>query len=157
VRGGHGTADRCLVGFDVPIQSSDIGQVGSRHGSALLTDRIEGAYPLQQSTGFAGRQPFGYPACSELGHQRMEATHCLGSQTGELEMALCQHPEHLGVVFAPHRSQVGLPQRRDRHRPGIVGVVLSDLPDPSTRTRDASTAGTSTTDSPRATSCWDNK
>ena len=37
------------------------------------------------------------------------------------------------------------------------GSFLSDLPVPSTRTRDASVAGTSRTRSPAPTNCWDNR
>ena len=125
---GHRLADQGLVGFDLPVQSPDVPQMGSRHESALFPDRVEGAYPLQHPGGLDGGQPFGYPTRSELHQHRMEATDRLGSQTGELVVAFGKHAQHLGIVLPPYYRQVGLTQRGDRYRPGIVRVVLIRLP-----------------------------
>jgi hypothetical protein len=74
----------------------------------------------------------------------------------------------LGVRFANKRNtsawSATSTDRNDEARNAAIatdrasfGSFLSDRPVPSTRTRDASVAGTSTTVSPAATSCCDNK
>jgi hypothetical protein len=60
---GHGGVGDCdcsfdqgLVGFDVPVESADVGEVGSGIGTALFSHVVQGAHVAQQLTGPVSRE-----------------------------------------------------------------------------------------------------
>ena len=50
-RGGHCPPDQCLVGFDVPIEAADVGEVGSGTGTTLFPHIVQGAHVTNQLAG----------------------------------------------------------------------------------------------------------
>ena len=101
---------------------------------------------------------FADPARDELGDQGVETTAQLVAPPGQVTVMLDQQTAHRRVVLGSHRGQHRGVQRGDRRPTGRRwGRSWSTGPTLSTRTRDANVAGTSTTFSPTATSCWANR
>jgi hypothetical protein len=69
-------------------------------------------------------------------------------------MAIGQHPQNRGVVFACHDPQTRIRSAAIAVDNASLGSFFDAPPEPSTRTRADSVAGTSSTVSPASTSCW---
>ena len=145
---------RCL---ELGVEGADLTE---QLDGQVVTDLFHGSlrsHPHQEGIDVRSIDFLGDPARSKVHQQRMEAGHDLGAT-----------PPMSLLRFASRRNTSAWPTGCTRRRPSwrnavtataraSLGSFLFDRPDPNTRVRDANVAGTLTTRSPAATSCWDNR
>jgi hypothetical protein len=78
----------------------------------------------QEPLGVRNVHFLGDSARSELGQEGMETTHDSSPMAAEVDIALGQEPEDLGVVSHLDVAQARGPKGRHRDRVSVVGVVL---------------------------------
>jgi hypothetical protein len=102
----------------------DVGEELGGQLAARLDDRIRWPHLLKDPGGLAGADLPADPAGHQAGQHRVQPARGLVTGPGQVAVPLGPHLQHGGVVLGEHRAPGRGPQRRDRHRPGIVGVVL---------------------------------
>src|SRR5215472_12907571 len=83
---------------------------------------------LEEAGGLAGADLLADPAGHQVAHHRMQPAGGLVAQAGQVTMPLGAHLEHGGLVLGEHGTFGCGAQRGDRHRQGVVRVVLVGLP-----------------------------
>jgi hypothetical protein len=83
---------------------------------------------LQQVRGVSCGDRLGNAARNQLAQHRVQPAGHLSAGTAQVLVAFGPHLQHRGVVIAPGLADVGRAQRRDRDRPGVVGIVLVRIP-----------------------------
>jgi len=136
------------------VQVADAGQQLGGEFAARLGHRTGRGQLLEDPGGLARGDLVRHPAWNQLTQHGMEPAGDLVAGPGKITMALGPHLQHDGVAIGGHLLAALGPQRRHRHRPGIVGVGLVRVaglqqPDPGSQ------LGLHiATRSPAATSCW---
>ena len=138
-----------------PRRSSMKSAASSRRATATASC---GVIDLQQVRGVSCGDRLGNAARNQLAQHRVQPAGHLSAGTAQVLVAFGPHLQHRGVVIAPGLADIGRAQRRDRDRPGVVGIVLVRYPrSPATAPGRPSLGGTSSTRSPAASSCWASK
>jgi hypothetical protein len=71
---------------------------------------------------------FGDAAGDQLAQHGVQPAGDLGAGAAQVPVALGPHLQHRRMIIGMHLAAGGRTQRRDGHRPGIVGVVLVHRP-----------------------------
>jgi len=69
----------------------------------------------------------GDAAGDQLAEHGVQPAGGLVAQTGQVAVALGRYLQHRRVIIGPDLPDAGRPQRGDRHRPGIVGIVFVNV------------------------------
>jgi hypothetical protein len=129
---GAGDPDRCgqlLVGVaQLGIEAADVVDELGGQLAARLDDRIRWPHLLEDAGGLAGADLLADPAGHQVGQHRVQPARGLVTGPGQVAVPLGPHLQHGGVVLGDHRALGRGPQRRDRHREGVIRVVLVDVP-----------------------------
>jgi hypothetical protein len=126
-RGRHRGADVRLGQLELVV---DVNQfVGELAGETMPFDGGDtfGVDALEERESVADHDFFADPASDELGHQGVETTADLVPPPGQVGVILGHQTQHGAMVLDRHRGQHRSMHRRDRHRTGVVGIVLVRL------------------------------
>jgi hypothetical protein len=95
-------------------------------GQGVASDlhRAHGLHAGEEPLGAGGVDFIGDPAGDELGEQGMKPARSPVPSPTQIGVALGQQPQHPSVIRSSHRRETRRAQRRDRHREGVVGIVL---------------------------------
>jgi hypothetical protein len=97
------------------------------------------------------------PAGHELAGQGVEPAAHLAAPAAQVQVAASQPAQHRPMILGSSAASVGVRRAAMATERASLGSFLLERPLPSTRTRAAKVAGTSSTASPPATSCWDSR
>jgi hypothetical protein len=102
---GNGIGDPTPGGGDVAIETTHVGQLLAGQALALDLGDPHRADRAHQLGGPIGRQAPGGAARDELTQGGMKPAGRLGAETGEVVVAIHQHPDHRAVLIDADRSQ----------------------------------------------------
>jgi hypothetical protein len=111
------------------IQVADVGQQLGGELAARLGNSARWPDLAEEPGGLACGDPIWHPAGNQLAKQRMQPAGGLVACPGKIAVPFGPHLQHAGVVIGDHFPPGLGPQRRHRHRQGIVRVALAGVPD----------------------------
>jgi hypothetical protein len=135
-----------------------LGSASPRLAQHLVSGRLCGAGGVHRGEdplGVRSVEFLGASAGHELGEQGVQAAGCAVPGAAEVEVTFGQQAQGLDVVGRLDGRQLRGAQRGHGDRRTSLGSFLFECPEPSSRIRAANVAGTSSTVSRAATSCWD--
>jgi hypothetical protein len=142
--------------LDVAPLDAGAAQVGQELLGQLPAGRPGSAARLhlvQDPGGLPGRDPLADPAGDQLAQHRVQPADHLVTGPAQVPVPLGPHRQHRRVIIGAHRQATRRPQRRDRHRQGVVRVVLVRRPRPRQPDPRGQLGRHAGTRSPAATSC----
>jgi hypothetical protein len=122
--GGQPRAGLAAAGIEV----ADVGQQLGGDLAARLGHRPRWADLAQQPSGLACGDLVCYSAGNQVTQQRVQPADGLVAGPGQITVPFGPQLQHPGMAVRGHLLPGRRPQRRHRHRPGVVGVVLAGVP-----------------------------
>ena len=119
-RGCDGDADPAMRFLELSVEALHVGEQLDGQVVAGLLDRGRRLDALEERNGVRSVEFLGDSARRELHHHVVKPAHDPGPMVADIDVALGQQPQHLGMVSGHDLPQRGCTQRGDRHRQGIV-------------------------------------
>ena len=131
--GGPGGLDRCReFRLGVAHRRVDapqiLGEVDGELAAGCLRPRSAGVIDSRIRAACACGDPLGDAAGDQLAQHRVQPAGHLGPGAAQVPVALGPHFQYRCVIIGCHLAAGRRAQRRDRHRTGIVRVVLVRVP-----------------------------
>jgi hypothetical protein len=153
---GRGDGDSELLP-GLPDPGIDAAQVLQERRGELPAGRLHRPFRpdrLQHPGGASCGDHLGHTTGDQLAQHRMQPADDLGAGAAQVTVPFGPDLQHRRVIIGPHPPDTGRPQRRDRHRPGIVRVVLVHVPGGQQPDPRAEFGLHIATRLPADTSCW---